>query len=126
MSDPTKSTQEQQRLSSPERVVETVDADSFEEWDEALLCSRPFPLPAYEERIVLEQKKTGCYEAVRCGRATINGCPVAIVAMNPYFLMGSMGATVGEKITRAIERAAAQRLPLIVFSASGGARMQEG
>ncbi|MDR3037627.1 MAG: acetyl-CoA carboxylase carboxyl transferase subunit beta [Coriobacteriales bacterium] len=126
MSDPTKKTTEQQRLSSPERIVETVDEDSFEEWDADLVCSSPFPFPVYDERIGLEQEKTGCVEAVSCGRATISGAPVAIVAMNPYFLMGSMGSTVGEKITRAIERAADEHLPLIVFSASGGARMQEG
>jgi acetyl-CoA carboxylase carboxyl transferase subunit beta len=86
----------------------------------------PFPFPVYGDRIALEQEKTGCFEAVCCGKATISGAPVAIVAMNPYFLMGSMGVTVGEKITRAVERACDERLPLIVFSASGGARMQEG
>jgi acetyl-CoA carboxylase carboxyl transferase subunit beta len=126
MNDPTRDLQEQQRLSSVERIVEIVDEGSFEEWDKGLLCPTPAPLQAYKERIALEQEKTECFEAVTCGRAAINGSPVAVVAMNPYFLMGSMGATVGEKITRAIERAADESLPLIIFSASGGARMQEG
>jgi acetyl-CoA carboxylase carboxyl transferase subunit beta len=126
MSDPTKEPTVQQRLSSQERIALTADEDSFEEWDGEFFCPSPFPFPVYDERIGLEQEKTGCVEAVCCGRATISGAPVALVAMNPYFLMGSMGSTVGEKITRAIERAADEQLPLIVFSASGGARMQEG
>jgi acetyl-CoA carboxylase carboxyl transferase subunit beta len=115
-----------QRLSPLERIVGVADEGSFERWDEGLLCSPPFSFSHYEERLVREREKTGCAEAVCCGRATIRGCPVAVVSMNPFFLMGSMGSTVGERITRAIERAAEHRLPLIVFSASGGARMQEG
>jgi acetyl-CoA carboxylase carboxyl transferase subunit beta len=103
-----------------------IDEGSFEEWDSGLLCDAPFPMPAYEERLVREQEKTGCAEAVCCGKAMLDGLPVAVVSMNPHFLMGSMGSTVGERITRAIERAGEQQLPLIVFSASGGARMQEG
>jgi acetyl-CoA carboxylase carboxyl transferase subunit beta len=90
------------------------------------LCKAPFSSPAYGERLAREQEKTGCADAVCCGRATIDGLPTAIISMNPHFLMGSMGSTVGERITRAIERAAEEQLPLIAFSASGGARMQEG
>jgi acetyl-CoA carboxylase carboxyl transferase subunit beta len=117
---------EQERLTPFERVTGIVDEGSFEEWDSELLCRIPFPLPFYEERLVREQEKTGYAEAVCSGRATLGGHSVAVVAMNPFFLMGSMGSTVGERITRAIEHAGEEGLPLIVFAASGGARMQEG
>jgi acetyl-CoA carboxylase carboxyl transferase subunit beta len=116
----------QNRLSPAERIASITDEGSFEKWDESLFSSSPFPFSSYEERLVQEQEKTGYTEAVCCGSATIHEHAVAIVAMNPFFLMGSMGSTVGERITRAIERAGEQHLPLIVFSASGGARMQEG
>jgi acetyl-CoA carboxylase carboxyl transferase subunit beta len=116
----------QERLGARTRIAKIVDGGSFEEWDESLLCQAPFLPHLYEERLVKEQEKTGCSEAVCCGRATIGGCSTAIISMNPFFLMGSMGSTVGERMTRAIERAGEEGLPLIVFSASGGARMQEG
>ncbi|MDR1183771.1 MAG: acetyl-CoA carboxylase carboxyl transferase subunit alpha [Coriobacteriales bacterium] len=116
----------QERLAPFKRITEIVDENSFEEWDTSLLCQAPFSFPIYEDRLAHEQEKTGCAEAVCCGRATIGSHLAAIISMNPYFLMGSMGSTVGEKMTRAIERAGEQGLPLIVFSASGGARMQEG
>jgi acetyl-CoA carboxylase carboxyl transferase subunit beta len=123
---PTHAFYEQERLTPLERVTGIVDADSFEEWDSELLCRTPFPLPFYEDRLEREREKTGYPEAVCSGKATIGEHPVAVIAMNPFFLMGSMGSTVGERITRAIEHAGEAGLPLIVFAASGGARMQEG
>ncbi|GHT78432.1 acetyl-coenzyme A carboxylase carboxyl transferase subunit beta [Actinomycetota bacterium] len=126
MSNQVRESSQQRRLNSQERIAQIVDEGSFDEWDREFICQPPFQFPVYDERIAKEQEKTGSAEAVCCGQATICGSPVALVVMNPYFLMGSMGSTVGEKITRAIERAADENLPLIVFSASGGARMQEG
>jgi acetyl-CoA carboxylase carboxyl transferase subunit beta len=116
----------QERLAPAKRILGVVDEGSFEEWDADLLCHAPFSFLIYEDRLVREREKAGCLEAVCCGKATIGGHPAAIIAMNPHFLMGSMGSTVGEKMTRAIERAGETGLPLIAFSASGGARMQEG
>jgi acetyl-CoA carboxylase carboxyl transferase subunit beta len=116
----------QERLAPAKRISGIVDEGSFEEWDSELLCHAPFSFPIYEDRLVREREKAGCLEAVCCGQAKIEGHPVAIISMNSHFLMGSMGSTVGEKMTRTIERAGEMGLPLIAFSASGGARMQEG
>jgi acetyl-CoA carboxylase carboxyl transferase subunit beta len=116
----------QERLSPAKRIHEIVDEDSFKEWDSDLLCQAPFSFPIYEDRLKREREKAGCKEAVCCGQATIGSHPVALISMNPHFLMGSMGSTVGEKMTRAIDRAGELGVPLIAFSASGGARMQEG
>jgi acetyl-CoA carboxylase carboxyl transferase subunit beta len=116
----------QERLAPAKRISGIADEGSFEEWDTDLLCRTPFSFSIYEDRLVREREKAECVEAVCCGKATIEGHPVAIISMNSHFLMGSMGSTVGEKMTRAIERAGEAGLPLIAFSASGGARMQEG
>ena len=80
----------------------------------------------YKDRLKKEQKKTGETEAVVVGRAFIRGRAIILAVMNPNFIMASMGTVVGEKITRAIERAIEDNLPLIIVTASGGARMQEG
>jgi acetyl-CoA carboxylase carboxyl transferase subunit beta len=125
-SPPAKTPTTQYRLSARERIAKIIDEDSFDEWDKALLCNPPFPFPVYEDRLIREQEKTQSLEAVCCGSATIEGHSAAIVSMDPFFLMGSMGSTVGERIARAIDRAGERKLPLIVFSSSGGARMQEG
>ena len=80
---------------------------------------------AYKDRLSAAQKETGEMDAVICGKAFIKGRPMVLAVMDPTFMMGSMGSVVGEKITRAIELATQERIPLLVVSCSGGARMQE-
>jgi|SRR5690606_25542564 len=113
-------------MSAPERLDLILDKGSFEEWDTELRSADPLGFPGYKEKLAQMMEKTGLAEAVVTGKGRIGGCPVAIGVMDSRFIMGSMGSVVGEKVTRAIERAHQQRLPLILFSASGGARMQEG
>ncbi len=117
------------RVEARARIAQLVDPDSFEEFAQDLRSTDPLNfkdrLP-YKERIEQEQKRTGEKEAVIVGKAFIRGRPVILAVMNPNFIMASMGSVVGEKITRAAERAAEENLPFIVVTASGGARMQEG
>lgn len=115
-----------QRLRSDERLALTVDAGSFEEWNAQMADSDPLAFPGYPEKIADQREKSGLEEAVRTGRATIAGLPVAIGVMESGFFMGSMGHVVGEKVAALIDRAIEERLPVVVFCASGGARMQEG
>ena len=115
-----------QRLRSDERLALTVDAGSFEEWNAQMADSNPLDFPGYPEKIADQREKSGLEEAVRTGRATIAGLPVAIGVMESGFFMGSMGHVVGEKVAALIDRAIEERLPVVVFCASGGARMQEG
>ena len=82
--------------------------------------------PDYDKKLQDYQKKSGNKEAVVTGTCTIEGTPVVLTIMDSNFIMGSMGSVVGEKITRAIEKATQKNLPLLIFTASGGARMQEG
>ncbi len=114
------------RLSARQRLDVTVDAGSFEEWDADLPTCDPLGFPEYQSKVEKGQQKTGLREAVVTGRAQVAGVDVAIGVMEPGFQGGSMGWVVGERVTRLIERAAEERLPLIIVSASGGARMQEG
>ncbi len=114
------------RLTSDERIAETFDEGSFEEWNTGIPETDPLSFPDFDALIEKTREKSGLEEAVRCGKASIVGMPVAFCVMEATFMMGSMGMVVGEKITRTIERATAERLPLVIFSASGGARMQEG
>lgn len=115
-----------QRLRSDERLAATVDAGSFEEWNAVMPDFDPLDFPGYPEKIADQRAKSGLEEAVRTGRATIAGLPLAIGVMESGFFMGSMGHAVGEKVAAMIDRAIAERLPVVVFCASGGARMQEG
>lgn len=115
-----------QRLRSDERLALTVDAGSFEEWNAQMADSDPLAFPGYPEKIADQREKSGLEEAVRTGRATIAGLPVAIGVMESGFFMGSMGHVVGEKVAALIDRAIEEHLPVVVFCASGGARMQEG
>ena len=115
-----------QRIRSDERLALTVDAGSFEEWNAQMADSNPLDFPGYPEKIADQREKSGREEAVRTGRATIAGLPVAIGVMESGFFMGSMGHVVGEKVAALIDRAIEERLPVVVFCASGGARMQEG
>jgi acetyl-CoA carboxylase carboxyl transferase subunit beta len=113
-------------LSSPERVESICDPDSFTEVDAGMDSLNPLGFKGYLDKVKAYQAKTGLGEAVLTGRATIEGIPVLLAIMDFRFLGASMGSVVGEKITRAIETATAERKPVIVFSASGGARMHEG
>ncbi len=114
------------RLTVKERLDITIDEDSFQEYDPDMVSKNPIGFEGYEEKILSLQKKTGLREAVVCGECRIRNKPCVIVVMDSHFMMASMGSVVGEKITRAFERATQKRLPVVVFAASGGARMQEG
>ncbi|MDP7070159.1 MAG: acetyl-CoA carboxylase, carboxyltransferase subunit beta [Phycisphaerales bacterium] len=116
------------RISAPERVGHLADVDSFVEMDAGVTSADPLGFvdtKPYPDRLAAARTKTGASEAVLCGTAFIKGRKVVLAAMDFRFLGGSMGSAVGEKIARAIELAIAQDLPLIVVSASGGARMME-
>ncbi|MFV0399589.1 MAG: acetyl-CoA carboxylase, carboxyltransferase subunit beta [Oscillospiraceae bacterium] len=114
------------RLTAKERLKMTVDKDSFQPWDENLKTLNPIDFPGYPEKVAKLQESTGLSEAVVTGRCTIEQQPCALGVMDSHFLMASMGSVVGEKITRLFERAVEEKLPVILFTASGGARMQEG
>lgn len=114
------------RLTSAERLEMTVDPDSFVPTDDDLLPADPLQFPGYAEKARASAEATGVSEAIVTGRATIDRYPVIIGVADFGFMGGSMGSVVGEKIARAFERAASERLPIVIFSASGGARMQEG
>ena len=117
------------RINARTRIEQLVDPGSFEELYADLEPTDPLKFKdrmPYPERLKKTQAATGEKDAVVVGRAFIRGRRVVLAVMNPDFIMASMGAVVGEKITRAVERAAEEDLPLIVVTASGGARMQEG
>lgn len=114
------------RISAYERLNITIDDGSFDEWNREMPCVNPIQFPDYEKKIENFQNRTKLDEAVITGRAKIVGQDIAIGVMDSNFFMGSMGTTVGEKITRLFERAIQERLPVVLFTASGGARMQEG
>jgi acetyl-CoA carboxylase carboxyl transferase subunit beta len=108
------------------RLNNILDEDSFEELNDTISNDNPLAFEGYEDKIKKYESKTEEKSAVVTGIGQINNKTVAIGVMNPYFMMGSMGSVVGEKLTRLIEYATEQSLPLIIFTASGGARMQEG
>lgn len=114
------------RLSARERIEYTIDENSFRELDADMGSVNPLDFPGYSEKVDIAKEATGLQEAVVTGEASIEGFPVVIAAMDSNFIMASMGSVVGEKITRAMERAIVLKIPVIVFAASGGARMQEG
>jgi len=109
-----------------ERVRLVTDGDSFVELDAGLVSGDPLDFPGYKEKLESARKNTGLQEAVITGMGRVYGHDVVIGAMDGRFMMGSMGLAVGEKITRAFEIARELKLPVIMFTASGGARMQEG
>lgn len=113
-------------LTAPERLQITLDEDSFLEFDADLQSGDPLGFPDYPEKLRKAQEASGLTEAVITGAGTIEGQAVVIAVMDARFIMGSMGSVVGEKLTRAVERAEKQRVPVVFFSVSGGARMQEG
>ena len=114
------------RISAKERLALLVDEGSFVEHFTGIETSNPLHFPGYMEKLVETREKTGLDEAVLTGLAEIAGQKVALGIMDPNFIMASMGTVVGEKITRLFELATEQSLPVVLFTASGGARMQEG
>ncbi len=114
------------RVHARERIRRVADEGSFEEWDRDLTGGNPLDYPGYEEKLAATRLKTGLREAVVTGKCRVGGQETVLGVMDGRFLMASMGEAVGEKITRAAERATKERLPLILFTCSGGARMQEG
>lgn len=114
------------RLTIQERLQLVADNFTFVEYDKHMKSLNPISYEGYSEKIAHLRRKTGLREAVVTGECTIMGSPCAIGVMDTRFIMGSMGSVVGEKITRLFERATEKRLPVVLFTASGGARMQEG
>lgn len=116
------------RVSARIRIEQIVDVGCFEERFADVEPADPLKFidkKAYKDRLRDEQVKTGNRDAVVCGKGFIKGRPILMAVMDPTFMMGSMGSVVGEKITRTIEAAAEEELPLLIVSCSGGARMQE-
>ena len=114
------------RVHARRRVEMIADEGTFEEWDYGLNAGNPLSFPGYEEKVKALQEKTNLDEAVMTGKAQINGNEVVLGICDGRFMMASMGWAVGEKIARAVERATEEKLPVIIFACSGGARMQEG
>lgn len=114
------------RMHAKRRIKSIADKGSFEPWFEGMEVQNPLEYTNYPEKIAQLKEKTGLDEAVITGKVTIGGKPACVAAMDGRFLMASMGRVVGEKITRTVERATEENLPVIIFACSGGARMQEG
>lgn len=114
------------RIHINKRLELVTDKDSYKKFDLNIETTNQLQLEDYPKKLKVLREKTGINEAVACGTAKINNEDVVICVMDSGFLMGSMGVVVGEKITYAIEQAIEKKLPLIIFTTSGGARMQEG
>lgn len=114
------------RVHAYRRIQMVLDEGTFEEWDYDLIGENPMNYKGYPEKVNALQAKSGLKEAVVTGKGKINGRETVIAVCDGRFLMASMGWAVGEKITRAVERATKEKLPVIIFACSGGARMQEG
>jgi len=114
------------RISAQERLALTIDMGTFLEMFKGIETQDPLNFPGYRKKLTLMREKTGLDEAVVTGTALIKGEKVALGIMDSNFIMASMGTVVGEKITRLFEYAIAEKLPVVLFTASGGARMQEG
>ena len=114
------------RLTAQERLDLTLDKGTFEEYDADMTSKNPIQFDGYEKKIADLQKKTGLRDAILTGECRIRNKHCVIAVMDSHFMMASMGSVVGEKLTRAFERATQKNLPVVVFAASGGARMQEG
>lgn len=114
------------RISARKRIGYITDDNSFKELWTNIRSSDPLDFPGYERKLDSLRVQTGENDAVICGECAIGGEPCAIFVMEPSFMMGSMGSAVGEKITRLFEIAAEKRLPVVGYTVSGGARMQEG
>lgn len=114
------------RISAQERLDLTIDSGSFVEMFTGIETQDPLNFPGYQKKLATMREKTGLDEAVLTGTASIKGQKVALGIMDSNFIMASMGTVVGEKITRLFEYATVENLPVVLFTASGGARMQEG
>lgn len=114
------------RMSARQRLHYLTDKGSFTELFTDVLPADPLAFPRYAEKLETTRASSRETEAVVCGTASIGGAACAVFIMDPYFMMGSMGTAVGERITRTFEYAAAHRLPVVGAAVSGGARMQEG
>lgn len=114
------------RVHAYRRIEMVVDEGTFEEWNQNMEFSNPLDFPGYEAKVKAAKEKTGLNEAIVTGKGMIYGKPTAVGVCDARFLMSSMGYVVGEKITRMVERATQEKLPVIIFACSGGARMQEG
>lgn len=114
------------RMNAKDRIKSVVDKDSFVEFDINMEAKNPLNFPDYSAKVKGLQEKTGLKDAVKTGKCTIGGRPCVIAVMDSGFMMGSLGSVVGEKLTRAFEYATENKMAIIVFTCSGGARMQEG
>ena len=114
------------RLSSRRRIKQIADEGTFEEIGKDIVTQDPLKFDGYIKKVEALKDKTKIEEAVKCGICEIEGERAVLAVMDGNFLMGSMGEAVGERITLAIEKAIEEKLPLVIFSVSGGARMQEG
>ena len=114
------------RIGTRTRIRMVADTGTFQEWFTDLETENPLEYPGYEEKIANLHEKTKLHEAVTVGKCMVNGLETVLGVCDARFLMGSMGYVVGEKITRAFERATEEKLPVVLFTSSGGARMQEG
>lgn len=113
-------------MNARERLDSFLDEGSFEELNREMVSVNPLQFPGYLEKVEKDRQKTNENEAVVTGIGTVGGIKIAIAVMDSTFRMASMGSVVGEKIARAIEKADELSIPFIIFTASGGARMQEG
>ena len=114
------------RVHAYRRVEMIADEGSFEEWNREMPISNPLEFPGYEKKLQAAREKSKLNEAVVTGKCTIDGNPAVVGVCDARFIMSSMGHVVGEKITDAVERATREKLPVVLFACSGGARMQEG
>lgn len=114
------------KVSAKERFAMILDDGELQEFDSRMSTRDPLSFPGYGDKLIKTQANTGLVDGVVTGKGKIEEQPVMVGVMDPAFFMGSMGTTIGEKLTRLFERATKERLPVIVFTASGGARMQEG
>ena len=114
------------RMHAYRRIEMLVDEGTFEEWNQHMEFSNPLDFPGYEKKVQAAREKTNLDEAIVTRKGNIGGYPAVIGVCDARFMMSSMGHNVGEKITQAVERATREKLPVIIFAASGGARMQEG
>lgn len=115
-----------EHIGAYERLAMVLDSGTMREMNQGLVGGDPLAFPGYEEKLLAQRVKTEMLEAVVTAEGEIDGMRCVVCVLDSAFFMGSMGVGVGEKVTLAIEHARDQRLPLIIFSASGGARMQEG
>ena len=114
------------RMHAYRRIEMLVDEGTFEEWNKTMEFSNPLNFPGYEKKVQAAKEKTRLDEAIVIGKCAIEGNPAVMGVCDARFIMSSMGHVVGEKITQAVERATTEKLPVILFACSGGARMQEG